>query len=261
MASSNNYTLGRGEIYFARYRPGTQVPEGERYLGNTPAFNLTAEQETLDHYSSDNGVKVKDESVILQQDFMGSLTTDNIVPDNIALLFLGETVTATAAAATAVVDEFANVKPGRTYQLGTTDDSPTGVRMVENVVVAVASGTPPTLTAGADYVVDETLARVTVMEGGAIEEGMDLEITYDVVASTRERVISRTDQVQGALRYVAKNAAGDNIDYFMAWVKFMPNGDFALKGDEWQEIPFNVEILKKGNLEAIYADGRPYTPA
>lgn len=261
MASSNNYTLGRGEIYFARFRPGTQIPEGERYLGNTPSFNLTAEQETLDHYSSDNGVKVKDESVILQQDFMGSLTTDNIVPDNIALLFLGESITATATAATGETDSFENVIPGRVYQLGTTDETPTGVRMVENVTVTATGDTPPTLTAGVDYVVDETLARITIMEGGAIVTGMGLDVTYDVAASTRERVISRTDQVQGALRYVAKNAAGENIDYFMAWVKFMPNGDFALKGDEWQEIPFNVEILKKGPLEAIYADGRPYTPA
>ena len=82
-----------------------------------------------------------------------------------------------------------------------------------------------------------------------------------VEASTRDRVISRGQTVEGSLRYLANNPAGANIDYFMPWVKITPNGDFSLKGDEWQTVPFNIEILKKGDLEAIYVDGRPYNPA
>jgi len=42
----------------------------------------------------------------------------------------------------------------------------------------------------------------------------------------------------------------------MPYVKLMPNGDFALKGDEWQQLSFNIEVLKKGTLEAVYMDGR-----
>ena len=53
----------------------------------------------------------------------------------------------------------------------------------------------------------------------------------------------------------------DKIDYFFPAVSLSPNGDFALKGDEWQQIPLNVEILKGATNEAIYADGRAVTVA
>ena len=45
----------------------------------------------------------------------------------------------------------------------------------------------------------------------------------------------------------------------MPSVKLSPNGDYALKSDEWQQIPFNVEILKPEGMEAVYADDRPVT--
>ena len=56
---------------------------------------------------------------------------------------------------------------------------------------------------------------------------------------------------------IAYNPQGKNYDWFMPYVKLSPNGDFALKGDEWQQIPFSVEILKKSGYEALYIDGRP----
>lgn len=56
-----NYTLGRGKVYFARFTSG-QVPGPFRYIGNTPEFNLTIELETLDHFSSDEGIREKDDS-------------------------------------------------------------------------------------------------------------------------------------------------------------------------------------------------------
>jgi hypothetical protein len=50
------------------------------------------------------------------------------------------------------------------------------------------------------------------------------------------------------------------MDYLMPYVRLSPNGDFALKSDEWQQLSLNVEILKLADYERIYVDGRPYTP-
>lgn len=255
---SNNYTLGRGEVHFGQFKPNTQIPRGERYFGNTPELGFTAEQENLDHYSSDRGVRIKDESVLLQLDYAGSFITDNISPENLAAFFLGEALTSTTASATGVAFTLANIEQGLTYQLGTTDATPSGVRGIDNFVIT----TPAACVAGVDYVVDETLGRITVLEGSTkLTEGLASVVgTYDVIATTRNRIISKSNSIQGSLRYIAQNPAGENIDYFMPWVKLTPNGDFQLKGDEWQQLPFTLEILKKGSLESIYMDGRPLTP-
>lgn len=253
---SKNYTLGRGKLYFGQFRPGTQTPRGERYLGNSPDLAFNASQETLDHYYSDGGIREKDASVILQQDYAGTFVLDDINMANLAMFFLGEAQTVTTVTRVVTDEAFAGVEPGFSYQLGTSAADPTGVRQVS--LVTVKDNLDAELVAGVDYVVDEVLARITILEGGAVEDGDDIKVDYTVDASTRDRVISKGTSIEGQLRYVAANPAGKNIDYFMASVKITPNGDLSLKGDDWQQVPMNIEILRKGDLAAIYAEGRPY---
>lgn len=264
MAFENNYTLGRGEIYFAR-RDANGRLGGERYLGNTPEFNTNFESETLDHFSSDRGIREKDASVILQINRTGSLITDNISPANVALFFFGSEAALTVAQATVASEQVGitgiGVEKGMFYQLGMTTANPSGARNV------IFPGTGPTafalkkgavdLVAGEDFVLNSELGRVEILETSAtVENGDELTATYSVGASTRTRIISGSSPVEGALRFVAHNPTGKNIDYFMPSVKLSPNGDYALKSDEWQQIPFNVEILKPEGMEAVYADGR-----
>lgn len=257
---SNNYTLGRGQLHFGQFAPGTQEPRGERYFGNTPDLGYNAEEETLDHYSSDDGIRRKDESVSLQVDYAGSFTTDNISVENLAMFFLGESSIQTTTSGT-VTDEAHNaVEQGFTYQLGTNATNPAGVRSVSAVVVTDDSGTPVTFDLTDDYTVDLELGRVTIVKGGAITDGTNLLISYSVAATSRERVVSKGTTVEGALRFISKNPVGKQIDHFMPWVKIRADGDFTIKGDEWQTLPFSIEILSKTGLEAIYMDGRPYTP-
>lgn len=254
---SKNYTLGRGKLYFGQFRPGTQTPRGERYLGNSPDLSFNATQETLDHYYSDGGIREKDASVILQQDYAGAFVLDDINMANLAMFFLGEAMSVTTATRTVTGETFAGVEVGFSYQLGTSATDPTGVRQVSAVTVNIAPSTA--LVAGTDYVVDEVLGRITILDGGTVVGGEDITVDYTVDASTRDRVISKGTSIEGQLRYVAANPAGKNIDYFMASVKITPNGDLSLKGDDWQQVPMNIEILRKGDLAAIYAEGRPYT--
>jgi hypothetical protein len=373
---ANNYTLGRGELWFAPFLPGTQTPRGERYIGNSPEFNITVETENLDHYNSDRGVREKDESIALQTDRNGTFTTDNIDPNNLALFFFGSTTALTVAGGTISGEPIGPVELGLTYQLGTTENNPAGARNVSAVTVhasgsapVAASGTVsfsaagsasdtvtigstvytlvaapadpfdvdigadaaetasnlaaainagagsgvaygagttahPDVTAtanagvvtvtanvagtsgnaialakngddiavsgatlsggtggyavGTDYTVDLALGRITILADGAITDGATIEVDYTVASGTRERVVSGSQAIEGQLRYISYNPAGKQFDYLLPWVKITPNGDFALKGDEWQAIPFGVEILKKSGLEAVYIDGRPF---
>ena len=70
--------------------------------------------------------------------------------------------------------------------------------------------------------------------------------------------MSKNQQINGQLRFVAFNAKGKQNDYFMAYVRLSPTGDFALKSDEWQALGFSVEILELNpTTPAVLIDGRP----
>lgn len=258
MAKQNNYTLGRGKLYFARFKPGTTTPGGERYLGNSPTVSFSSDSQRLDHYSSDAGVRVKDASVLLQMDYAGSIALDDIQFANLAMLFLGTSGIETVAALTDQTSTFTDVAAGLSFQLGTSAALPTGARNVTVSKVADSTTADTTYVAGTDYVVDEDSGRITILEGGSIPENGGITVTWAGSAYSQEYAISDADTIEGALRYVADNPAGDNIDYFMPWVQLTPDGDYALKGDDWQQMAFTLSILKKGDLKAVYANGRPY---
>lgn len=251
---SNNYTLGKGEIHFGQFLPSTQTPRGERYFGNTPELSFSAEQENLDHYSSDRGIRIKDQSVVLQLDYKGSFITDNISPENLAAFFLGDNLKTTVTSTPVAGESFPDIEKGLTYQLGTSSTYPAGVRKISSFVLKKGA---TVLVSGVDYVVDTDLARFTILETSVTLSHLDdLTADYTILASTRDRIISKSSTIEGSLRFIAVNPAGAQIDYFMPWVKITPNGDFAVKGEEWQQLPFTIEILKKGSLEAVYMDGR-----
>lgn len=266
MSDVKNYTLGRGQIFFDQFKPGTQEVSGERYLGNTPEFNLTFESESLDHFSSDEGVREKDDTVQLQVNRSGTLITDHISVDNLALFFFGTATPLSVTGATIEGEALGEVKQGHYYQLGVSDSNPTGHRDLDllstgpDVKIILEDDTTPTpvvFDEGDDYTIDMVLGRIYIVPGGAIADGTNLFADYKTKTSTRERVISGSAPITGALRFIAKNPKGKNMDYFMPYVSLSPNGDFSLKSEEWQQIPLTVEVLKKGDLAALYVDGRP----
>lgn len=250
-----NYTLGRGKVYFARFVSG-QTPGPFRYIGNTPEFNLTIESETLDHFSSDSGIREKDDSVPLEVTRTGSLICDDINAENVALFFFGSTQTLTQVAATGQTENFNDVNPEDVFQLGLTTNNRVGTRGVSAVVVTSnPSGT--TYVLGTDYTVDADRGMIAIMRGGAISAGSDITVAFAIDAASSVRVLSGSEPVEGAMRFIEDNPKGDDRDIFLPYVKITPNGDLALKGDEWRQIPFSIEALKPSSGEAIYVDGQP----
>jgi len=266
---SNNYTLGRGEVHFARFVGETQNPAGERYLGNTPEFSLTIEQEVLDHFNSDHGIREKDESIALQVNRTGSFVTDNIDVENVALFFFGSTSTVTEAGQTVTGEVVGPVEQGLYYQLGISSTRPAGAKGIVGppddsnsagaflVAENDSNSSAVELSEGTDYTMDYELGRLYIVPGGNIADGTTLTANYVIKPSTYDRVISGSQPVEGVMRFISFNPTGRDIDYYFPWVKISPNGDYALKSDEWQQIPFNLEVLKRSDREAIYADGRP----
>lgn len=267
---TNNYTLGRGEVHFARFRTGTQIPKGFRYIGNTPEFSLTIEQEVLDHFNSDHGIREKDESIALQVNRSGTFTTDNINIANVAMFFFGEEEEVGEVGGAVVGEQVLEVEQGLYYQLGISASRPAGAKGLvgaeddSNSAGAFSvheddsnSGGGTGYNLGTDYTFDPETGRLYIVVGGGIADGTSLLVNYIVKASTYSRVVSGSEPVEGAMQFIAFNPVGDDIDYYFPWIKVSPNGDYALKSDEWNVIPFQVEVLKRTTFAAIYAHGRP----
>lgn len=253
--STPNYTLGRGKVYFSRFTSG-QTPGPFRYIGNTPEFNLTIESETLDHFSSDDGIREKDDSVPLEVNRTGSVVCDDINAENVALFFFGSVEQLTQVAAADQSENFSGVNQEDVFQLGLTQNNRVGTRGVSAVTVTSnPSGT--TYVLDTDYSVDGDRGTIAIMKSGGIADGSDITVNFDVDAASSTRVLSGSEPVEGALRFYENNPKGDDRDIFLPYVKITPNGDLALKGDEWRQIPFSLEALKPSSGEAIYLDGQP----
>lgn len=271
MGPGKQYVIGKGRLYFDAFNPGTKVVTGERYLGNSPELSSTQSFDTLDHVDADQGLNVKDEQITIKNDLTGAFKLDSIEADNVALWFGGDFASSTIIAAVAVVEPDFVAKRGRWYQLGTDVDTPSGTRKITNVLIstvvpaAVQPGPPVvTVVAGpaliSDFEFDLERARVYVELDAATIVGDDtsLRVTYDQEGVTREIIIAKNQEIRGAMRFLAANAVGENKDYFWPYVKVTSNGDYALKGDSWQEMSFNYEVLKKdGTTERLYIDGVP----
>lgn len=259
-----NPTLGSGELYFAPFAANTRVPaSGQEYFGNTTEINLTTESETLDHFDTDHGTRSKDDSVLLEKNLSGTFVTDHISPANLGKWFTGPNTVVTQASATATAETFTAVRKGGRYQIGRTTNNPSGLRGLANLeAVKVDTPTNVPLVVGTDITFDPDTGGYTLLVGGSVvaaDGSDDVIVTYDTTATSYNRIVSGSDaNLEGEMFYKSFNAKGAKFDYYFPYVQLAPDGDFALKGDDWQAISFTFQALKRDNsTEAVYTNGRP----
>lgn len=357
--ATQNRVVGRGKLYFDKFVTDTQQKTGERYLGNTPSLSMTSAYQNLDHYDSDEGLSNKDDSVTLRVDRNGTFTCDNIIMDNVALVF-GTEATIESLIGNAGLSETFTATLGRYYQLGSDVNFPDGIPNIDTVVVTdntglhafglvtfaanpanldtvtingqtitfvtgsplphqvqigantvitaqrflveingypglfavtasgienaitlraimsgtggnartmAKSGTNPTLSGATlsggaasgvigitgNYEVDAARGRIHILENAAdIATGDVIEIQYNHGLFSRHTVIDGETQVEGALRFLADNPKGTDKDYYWPRVKLSPSGEYALKGDTWQTMTFNFEVLTPAIGKRVY---------
>lgn len=256
-----DYTLGKGKVYFERFVDGQTAATGaEVYLSQTPDFSYNVKATVLDHYDADEGLKVLDEEVTTQVDVTGKFSTDDITMEKVALFLLADGVTNTViTSGTGLSDTFPSVMPDMYLQLGKTQSQPTGARGVTVTKVATVLAPTTALVLNTDYTVDADLGRVYMMDTTTAipDDGTGgIIVTYSVTAGTRTQTISADTQLRGAVRFISSNPVGDQKDYYFPLVNLTPDGDYALKGDDWQKMGFTFTTLKLGTLERVYVDGR-----
>lgn len=199
---ANNYVLGRGQLFFDRFVPGTTTTTGERYIGNTTQVDLSVAVENLEHFSSDSGVRVKDMSVETQRMRSGRFTTDNMGGYNLGLLFGAEPVDRTTTEITDDGDTLV-VKPGYYYQLGTRAHRPEGVTNVSSVLMRDNTGVKAsgTMTFGGQPTADQTVTIngvvITFKASGATGNQVNLGGTATLTAQALKAFINdHIDELQ-----------------------------------------------------------------
>lgn len=101
------YALGKGILSMGEWT-GTNPPSGWTDLGNSPSFEIEVTEESLDHYSSRTGTRVKDKSVIIETGYTLTFTLDEMSIKNLQM-YLKATIQATSIllANTALEQEYA----------------------------------------------------------------------------------------------------------------------------------------------------------
>lgn len=259
MARDKNYTLGAGKLFFDRMDADGNLT-GEYYIGNTTSLTGTVDETREEHYSSDERERGKDASVVTQSDESVGFTTDDIQPENLALLWKGTSEILAVTADPTTVENI-TVMRGRWYQLGVSDVAPTGARLITMTTLTddeVAPVAVPGGSLGANYEVDLELGRLFIKEDAPdIADGDILIATFAIAASSRTVIISKGETIRGSLRYIADNTAGVNRDDFWPLVELSPDGDYEFKADSWSEMSFTGEVLKATGRFKHYIDGRP----
>lgn len=90
-ASPNNYALLKAIVRFKKSGSGTYVD-----LGNAPECELSFELDELEHFSSREGTRTLDKSVVREKKGTVRIVLDEITPENLALWALDPTYTSGA---------------------------------------------------------------------------------------------------------------------------------------------------------------------
>ena len=83
--STDNYVIGKGFLIFR--------PEGEAdffHLGNVPTFTFTPEVTKLDHFSSMEGTKEKDATIVTEKKATVEITMEEFSKRNLGILLMGD---------------------------------------------------------------------------------------------------------------------------------------------------------------------------
>jgi hypothetical protein len=248
--NTDNYTLGKGVVFFNRKDMATKLYTGERDLGNAPAFSFNIALEKLEHFSSRGGLKAKDKEIISQITPGCSFTLDEINKENLSLLTLAELTEIVQATGT-VTGEAQTAFLGKRTKLEN--------RMVSSVVVTDAATGLVTYVEGPEGVgnyqivtdlKDEKIGRIYINadQTGATDQMTDGEailVDYSMADYTYTEVRAfKETQVEGMLRFVSDNPAGTQQELEIWRCSLTPSGDTAMIGDDWSTLGFTGEILK-----------------
>lgn len=232
--NTENYFIGKGVVYWMG-----SSETAWRDLGNVPEFEVSLTLDKLDHFSSREGTRKKDRSIIREQGGTVRMVIEELTARNLELALMS-----TASAE---------------VSLSTTGDITTG----EPEITGLASDTG--LVDGRQYSVSGVGIPVGAM---ATWNDTDSELVMDVdaTATTPDLAISITAPISmdifseaektGKIKFVGTNQVGAKCTYMLNNVSLTPTSSFNPISDEWGNFEVTGELLTDsfGKFGQIYYD-------
>ncbi len=246
-----NLLLGKGENYFNRFDANGQ-PTGWRHLGNSHSTEIQNADEIIKSYSgmdSEAGVYKQD---VKRREPILNINFEEIVPENVALLVMGDVDVEENTTNTPVVDEeLGAVIANRWYRLAGRNVTSVSVSFgsTEN-----ASAAGPA-TEDDDYTVDEATGRIYIMPGGAIEDGDFVFASYTPGDYSHYIVKAGTQgAIEGAFHFIPDPTAGPSIEAEIWRATVSPDGVLGLISEEYAQATLKATIMK----DRVFHPTEPY---
>jgi hypothetical protein len=229
-----NLLLGRGRVLFDRF-DANGAAQGYIDLGNAPDFSVNISKESLPHYSSRAGIKVKDLEVLKEIASSFQFTLEEFSLLNLALAFLG-TTSASNQVAGDVADEVVVAKLDRWVKLA--------ARNLSVVVVTHSTG-DPTYTAGSDYVIATDEGMIKCLSTGLISADQSLKVDYHKAALSQNLLAAmQSSVVDGCLKFVGDPATGPRFTLDVWKGKLAPSGEIGFISEDWAKFQLAYEVTK-----------------
>lgn len=226
----DTYSSGGGKVY---YRPRNQDGTyGKRlYFGRTSAITLTANVDYKDAYNTEGKTQLLGKRLPSKTDVSAKWESDQIDVDVLTIALKADKITIAQTAQTGVTATLSAVEPGSFEELGYYN--------VSNVVVKDAADTT-TYVEGTDYAVRSNVGWIEILEGGAISQGDDLHVTFDVPDYTATGLAGfKTSSLEGRFEVVQDTDTGNDYMWVFKRLSVAMDGDFSLKNpDEFATISF-----------------------
>lgn len=248
-------TLGRGEVYFHK-----EGDVGERYIGNTPSFQIARSIERLEVQRAYSGRKHLGRSKVISESIDVKMVTDHMSRENVDLWLTSDGVPTYAGDEFLTFTENVLMGRGRFYQLGGSV-IPGGYQFVDSAVLRIAG---VKMVLGVDYLFDRDKGRIQILsDAPMLDSAKTVSVTFIKRPSLTSVTAVEGREIYGSLRYIAKDPYGPRVDYWFPQVRITPKGAVDLKGDEFRQLQFDIEAVRLGPASALlYAlqDGQAPKP-
>jgi hypothetical protein len=225
-------------------------------LGNCTDIALSLGETYADHMSSRQGIRAIDKSVISELTGDVKITLDELVGNNLKLMFKPQTAVDTSATdtvyeqkrirlngTTAVTIDKLAVESSRTDYLDLTiqcvqsnDGGTTYTAGDYTFTQAAGSGTART---------PATIARSGT--GSSISDGEEVVVKYTYSRNASEYIIQEGSVLEGALRIQCLNRIGPLFAFEFPFVSVTVEGDMTINPAEFLSRAFNFKVLTPGD--------------